>query len=155
MQLSDIYLQLGEDHFAQLLKTVSMGRLRTFQLFEPMKLRLHLSKLSSETLRKAGPRLWNRLKEEGSTDLATELAQAILISHMEMIQAVLNELGIPHEDGFFSKDIDVSEYLKDGWQQRVWDKFHSAYPASALLFYLNHLGWEVSKADTVFIPSAA
>jgi hypothetical protein len=28
------------------------------------------------------------------------------------------------------------------------------YPAPALLFYINHLGWEIAKADQVFQPAA-
>ena len=43
-----------------------------------------------------------------------ELAQAILISHFDMIKAVLDHLGVPHEEGFFSKDTDVAALLKDG-----------------------------------------
>jgi hypothetical protein len=64
MQLSDIFLGLGEDTFQQLMRSVSMGRLRTYQLFDRMKTRLHLHKLSSETLRKASPRLFERLSEK-------------------------------------------------------------------------------------------
>ena len=63
MQLSDIFLRLGEDKFQQLMHTISMGRLRTYQLFDRMKARLHLHKLNSETLRKATPRIWERLGE--------------------------------------------------------------------------------------------
>ena len=128
MQLSDIFLRLGPDNFEQLLRSVSLGRLKTFQMFEPFKTRLHLHKLNSETLRKSAPRQWTRLEEEGNADLATDLAQAILISHMDMIKAVLDELGVPHEDGFFAKDTDVSTYLKDGWQQTAWDKFRGQFP---------------------------
>jgi len=105
-------------------------------------------------LRKSAPRQFARLQEEGNADLATDLAQAILISHMDMIKAVLDELGVPHEDGFFAKDTDVSTYLKDGWQKTAWDKFHDKYPPAALLFYINHLAWEVAKAEDVFAPTA-
>jgi hypothetical protein len=154
MQISDIFLRLGHENFEQLMRSISLGRLRTFQMFEPFKLRLRLHKLNSETLRNAAPRLWTRLQEEGSTDLATDLSQAILISHMDLIKAVLDELGVPHEDGFFAKDIEVAGYLKDGWQQVAWDKFRSTYPPAALLFYLNHLALEVAKAEDVFAPAA-
>ena len=153
MQLSDIFLRLGPDNFEQLLRSVSLGRLKTFQMFEPFKTRLHLHKLNTETLRKSAPRQWTRLEEEGSVDLATDLSQAILISHMDLIKAVLDHLGVPHEDGFFAKDIDVSTYLKDGWQQTVWDKFRGQFPPAALLFYINHLAWEVSKSEEVFAPA--
>jgi hypothetical protein len=154
MQLPDIFVRLGQENFEQLLRSISLGRLKTFQLFEPFKTRLHLHKLNSETLRKSAPKQWMRLQEEGSADLATDLSQAILISHMDMIKAVLDELGVPHEDGFFAKDTDVSTYLKDGWQQTAWDKFRGQFPPAALLFYINHLAWEVAKAEDVFAPAA-
>jgi hypothetical protein len=154
MQLSDIFLGLGEDTFQQLMRSVSMGRLRTFQLFDRMKTRLHMHKLSSETLRKASPRLFERLSEKDE-DYATDLAQAILVSHLEMIKAVLDHLGVPHEDGFFQKDADVSGYLKEGWQQDVWTKFQGTHSPAALLFYINHLGWEIAKSEQVFVPQAA
>jgi hypothetical protein len=154
MQLSDLFLRLGQETFDQLLRSVSLGKLKTYQLFEPLKLRLHLNKLNSETLRKAAPRLWVRLGESpGSAELATDLSQAILISHMDMIKAVLDQLGVPHEDGFFAKDADVSGYLKDGWTQAAWEQFKGVYPPAALLFYINHLAWEVGKAEDVFQPA--
>ena len=154
MQLSDIFLQLGRENFEQLLRSISLGRLRTFQMFEPFKLRLRLHKLNSETLRNAAPRVWSRLEEPDSADLASDLSQAILISHMDMIKAVLDKLGVPHEDGFFAKDTDVSGYLKDGWRQAAWDQFQSTYPPAALLFYINHLGFEVAKTEDIFKPAA-
>ena len=154
MQLPDIFVRLGMENFEQLMRSISLGRLRTYQMFEPFKLRLRLHKLNSETLRHAAPRVWARLSEEGSADLATDLSQAILISHMDMIKAVLDALGVPHEDGFFAKDSDVGSYLKEGWQQTAWNQFHEKYPSAALLFYLNHLGFEVAKAEEVFQPAA-
>src|ERR1700712_478414 len=109
MQLTDIFLRLGPEHFEQLLRTVSIGRLKTYKLYERMKLRLRLNKLNSETLRHAAPRLWKRFEEQDET-LATELSQCILISHMEMIKAALDHLGIEHEEGFFSKDARSEEH---------------------------------------------
>jgi len=154
MQLSDIFLRLGRENFEQLMRSISLGRLRTFQMFEPFKLRLRLHKLNSETLRNAAPRLWTRLEEKDSADLATDLSQAILISHMDLVKAVLDELGVPHEDGFFAKDTEVADFLKEGWQQAAWDKFHATYPRAPLLFYINHLALEVAKAEDVFAPAA-
>ena len=153
MHLSDDFLRMGQEPFEQLLRQISIGRLKTYQLFDRMKTRLHLNKLNSEALRKSGPRVWSRI-EERDEDFAAELAQAILISHLEMIKAVLDFLAIPHDDGFFSKDADLSANLAEGWQQRVWDQFHSTCPQPALLFYINHLGWEVSGAQEVFAPAA-
>ena len=47
MQLSDLFLRLGQDNFQQLMKAVSIGKLKTFQIFDRVKTRLHLSKLNS------------------------------------------------------------------------------------------------------------
>jgi hypothetical protein len=153
MQLSDIFLRLGEDSFQQLMRSVSIGKLKTYQLFDRMKTRLHLNKLNSETLRKAAPRSWARLSEPDE-EFASELSQAILVSHLDLIKAVLDHLGVPHEDGFFAKDSEVATHLKDGWQQQVWDKFHTTLPPAPLLFYINHLALEVAKAEDVFRPAA-
>ena len=153
MQLCDIFLRLGEETFRQLIHSISLGRLRTYQLFDRVKTRFHLTKLNSETLRKSEPRLWNRLQDHDD-DFATDLAQAILVSHLDLIKAVLDHLGIPHEDGFFAKDADIKGHLKDGWQNEVWGKFREAFPAAPLLFYINHLAWEIAKAEEVFAPAA-
>lgn len=153
MQLCEIFLGLGQPSFASLLRSISIGKLKTYQLFDRIKTRLHLAKLNSESIRKAEPRLWARL-DERDEDFATDLAQAILISHLDMIKAVLDELGIPNDNGFFAKDIDGSKYLNEGWQQKVYDKFKDAYSAAVLLFYINHLDWEVAKAEQVFQPAA-
>ena len=149
MQVCDVFLSLGAGTFAQLLKTVSMGKLRTYQLFESVKTRAHVAKLNSESLRKAGPRLWSRL-EAREEDVAEDLAQAILVSQLDLIIAVLNFLGLPHQEGFFSKDVDSSQHLTQGWQQRVWEKFRDRFPHPALLFYINHLAWELAKSEPLF-----
>ena len=151
MQLSDVVLALGEDSFLQLLKTVSIGKLRTYQLFERFKVRAHLHKLNSETLRKAGPRLWARISERDE-EFAQDLAQAMLVSHLDMIRAALDLLGIPNQDGFFAKDLDAPKYLTEGWQQRVWDTLNEKFPRPALLFYINHLAWELQKDAPLFQP---
>ncbi len=92
MQISDIFLGLGEPAVAELLRTMSLGKLKTYQLFDRLKARLHVHKLNSEMLRKVAPRVWERLNEHDE-EFATELSQAILISHLDMIQAVLDFLG--------------------------------------------------------------
>lgn len=151
MQLSDIFVGLGEENLKQLLRSISIGKIKTYQLYERVKVRLNAAKVNSELLRKATPRLWTRLTEHDE-ELATDLGQAILVSHLDLIQAILNHLGIPHEDGFFAKDADVSSYLKEGWREDVFNKFRGQFPEAVLLFYINHLAWEVLKADAVFLP---
>ena len=153
MQLADIFLGLGEESFAQTIRSISLGKLKTFQLYERVKTRLHVNKLNTETLSKVAPRCWERLSQPDSDDFATELAQAILISHMDMIKDVLNEIGIPNEDGFFAKDLDAAQYLSEGWPERVYAKFKGVYPESLLLFYINHLGWELGKWTELYRPA--
>ena len=149
MQLSEIFLGLGEEPFRDLLRGISIGKLKTYQLYDRVKVRLHLAKLNSENLGKSEPRFWARLAEKDD-EFATDLAQAILVSHLDMIKAVLDELGIPNQEGFFEKDIDGAKYLTSGWEQRVYEKFKTVYPPAVLLFYINHLGWEIGKAEQVY-----
>lgn len=154
MQLTDIFLGLGEDSFSQLMRSISLGKLKTYQLYERLKLRLHVTKLNTETLRKVTPRCWERLSQDESEDFATELSQAMLVSHLDMIKAVLDDLGIENDDGFFPKDADVSKNLTAGWQQRIYEKFNEKYGPALLLFYINHLAWEVQKATELFHPES-
>lgn len=149
MRLSDAFLAQGEQGFQDLLRRVSISRLRTYQLYEPLKVRTHLHKLNSETLRKSAPRLWERLQQRDE-DLASDLAQAVLIGHLDMIIAVLDFLGVPHQDGFFAKGADVSQYLPEGWQQRALEALKERFPANVLVFYLNHLGIETGRAEAIF-----
>lgn len=151
MQLSGIFLALGEPAFQQLIRNVSIGKLKTYQLYERVKLRFHMAKLNTETLRKAAPRLWTRIAEPDE-EFATDVAQTILVSHLDMIKDVLDLIGIPHEDGFFAKDLDASDKLTEGWQQRVFDAYRTKYPEALLVFYINHLDWELTKAEQVFNP---
>ena len=153
MRLSDVFLQLGEEHLRQLVRGISIGKLRTFQLYDRFKTRTHLPKVNTENLRKATPKFWQRL-EGHDEEFATDLSQAILISHLDMIVAVLNFLGIPNQEGFFEKDLDSTPYLTEGWQARVLEHFRGQYPESLLLFYINHLDWELSKPDKIFLPVA-
>ncbi|HYP15158.1 MAG TPA: hypothetical protein VEQ63_14610 [Bryobacteraceae bacterium] len=153
MRLSDIFVALGEPSFEQLIRSVSIGKLKTFQLYERVKLRFNLTKLNSEGLRKAAPRLWGRVAEHDE-DFATDVAQIVLVSHLDMIKDVLNFLEIPHEDGFFAKDLNASDKLTEGWQQRVFDAFREKHREALLVFYINHLDWELTKAEAVFQPAA-
>ena len=168
MQLCDIFLRLGTARFDELMRCISVGKLKTYQLYDRVKTRLHVTKLNSETLRKSTARSWTRL-EERDDEFATDLSQAILVSHVDMIKAVLDHLQVPHEEGFFAKDADIAKYLTDGWQQGVWEKFQPAasstppaspsassptFPAAPLVFYINHLAWEIAKAEDVFAPAA-
>ncbi|MGA2146756.1 MAG: hypothetical protein ABSH49_17535 [Bryobacteraceae bacterium] len=154
MQISDVYLGLGQEAFPQLVRGISIGRLKTYQIYEGFKVRAHLNKVNTETLRKATPRFWTRIVE-GDLDFAKDLAQAILVSHLDMITAVLDFSGVPHENGFFAKDLDVKPFFSEGWEERVYEKFRSLYPEPILVFYMNHLRWELLGAEEVFRPAAS
>jgi hypothetical protein len=153
MQVSDIYLGLGEEAFRELLRSISIGKLKTYQLYERIKARLHVQKLNTEALRKVAPASWQRVGE-GDEEFASELAQAILVSHLDMIVAILGFLEIPNEEGFFAKDLDAAKYLTEVWQSRVYERFRDRYPAPLLLFYINHLAVEVAHAGELYQPAA-
>src|ERR1700730_11197817 len=149
MLLSEVYLGLGQDAFAQLIRGISIGKLKTYQIYEGFKVRAHLTKVNTESLRKAVPKLWERISG-GDEDFAKDLAQAILVSHLDMIAAVLDFLGVPHENGFFAKDMDAKPYFTDGWEVRLLEKFRSTYSEPLLLFYINHLKWELMGAEEFY-----
>jgi hypothetical protein len=145
MPLTEVFLSIGEDGFGRVIHSISIGKLKTYQLYDRFKTRTHLPKLNAENLQKATPRLWARLSEKDE-EYAQDLSQAVLVSHLDMIVAVLNFLGIPHEDGFFAKDLDATPHLTEGWQERVIEKFKDIYPEPLLRFYTAHLAWELLKS---------
>jgi hypothetical protein len=153
MQISDVYLGLGREAFGQLIRGISIGKLKTYQIYEGFKVRAHLHKVNTEILRKAAPRFWERI-EGGDVDFGKDLAQAVLVSHLDLIVAVLDLLGVPHENGFFAKDMDPKPYFTEGWEGRVYDKFLHAYSEPLLVFYINHLRWELLGAEDFYRPAS-
>jgi hypothetical protein len=153
MHILDVYRGVGADGFAQLVRGISIGKLKTYQIYEGFKVRAHLHKLNTETLRKATPKLWERVLVE--EDFAKDIAQSILVSHLDMITAVLDFLAVPHENGFFAKEMDPKPYFTEGWESRVFEKFHESYPEPLLLFYMNHLRWELLDASEIYRPAPA
>ena len=153
MQISDVYLGLGQEAFGQLIRGISIGKLRTYQIYEGFKVRAHLHKVNTDVLRKSIPRFWERITG-GDEDFAKDLAQAILVSHLDMIIAVLDFLGVPHEHGFFAKDMDPKPYFTEGWEGRVFDKFRGQFSDPTLAFYINHLRWELLGATEIFRPAS-
>jgi len=151
MQLSEVYLGLGQDTFAQLIRGISIGKLKTYQIYEGFKVRARLHKVNTEILRKGVPRFWARLGE-GDEDFAKDLAQAVLVSHLDMITATLDFLGVPHENGFFAKDMDAKPYFTEGWESRVLEEFRGIFPEPLLIFYINHLRWELLAANEPYRP---
>ena len=152
MQIADVYQAVGSEGFAQIVRSISIGKLKTYQIYEGFKVRAHLHKLNTETLRKAVPRLWERVQAE--EDFAKDMAQAVLVSHLDMIVDILDFLGVPHENGFFAKDMDPKPYFTDGWESRVFEKFRDKYQEPLLLFYVNHLRWELLSAPEAYRPES-
>jgi hypothetical protein len=152
MQLSDVYLDLGQEGFSHLIRSISIGKLKTYQVYEGFKVRAHLTKLNTDSLRKAVPRFWTRLSERDE-EFGRDLGQVILVSHLDMIGAILDFLGVPHENGFFAKDMDPKPHFTEGWETRVFENFRAAYPESLLVFYINHLRWELLSATETFHPA--
>jgi len=152
MHIADVYRASGVDGFAQLVRGISIGKLKTYQIYEGFKVRAHLHKLNTESLRKSTPKLWDRVLLE--EDFAKDLAQAILVSHLDMITAILDFLGVPHENGFFAKDLDPKPHFTEGWETRVYEKFRENYPEPVLLFYVNHLRWELLDAPDAYRPES-
>jgi len=153
MEITDVYLGMGQDAFGQLIRSISIGKLKTFQIYEGFKVRTHLPKVNTEMLRKAVPKFWARITEP-DIDFAKDMAQAVLVSHLDMITAVLDFLSVPHDNGFFAKDMDPKPYFTEGWEQRVFENFRGVYPEALLMFYVNHLRWELLGATDFYRPAA-
>jgi len=152
MQVSEIFQALGEDGFREVLGTVTVSKLKTYQLYESLKARARLPKLNVAGLKKAMPRFWERIGE-GDDELAGDLAQAVLVSNLDMIIEVLDFLGFQHHEGFFEQDLEAGDILKDGWRERALEHFQNDYPKPLLVFYLNHLAHETTNAEDLFTPA--
>src|SRR3954452_2332026 len=153
MDISEVYRGLGQDAFTQLIRGISIGKLRTYQIYEGFKVRAHLLKVNTEALRKSAPKFWDRIMG-GDEEFGRDLAQAVLVSHLDLIAGVLDFLGVPHENGFFAKDMDPKPYFTEGWEQRVFEQFRSGYSEPLVLFYINHLRWELLGATDVYRPTS-
>jgi hypothetical protein len=75
------------------------------------------------------------------------------VSHIDMIIAVLDFLGVPHENGFFAKDMDATKYFTEGWEGRVTGNFSTTFPDALVVFYINHLRWELLKSEQPWAPA--
>jgi len=154
MQISEMFRALGEDGFAEVMRTVTISKLKTYKLYENLKARAHLPKLNVAGLKKATPRFFERL-DQGDEDLAGDLAQAVLVSNLDMIVAILDHLGLEHRDGYFDKGYEADDVLKEGWRKKTFEHFQNDYPKPLLVFYLNHLAHETTKAEDLFTPAGA
>src|SRR6201994_3755297 len=119
MQMCGVFQAMGREVFDQLIRGISIGKSKTYQVYERFKLRARLVKLNSESLRKAAPKFWARI-EANEEEFATDLSQVFLLSHLDMIVDILNFLRIPNEQGFFDKDLKPEEFLTEGWRENVY-----------------------------------
>ena len=125
--------------------------MRTYKLFETFKLRARLLKLNRDKLRRSAPKLWERL-EGGEEKLAREIAQGVLVSQLPFVVAALDKLGIPHDgNGFFDKDAEAEGLLSEGWREKLLAELRPDWPEALILFYINHLDWELAKPEQVFV----
>ena len=153
MDLTEVFQALGRSSFQELVEGISMGRLRTYDVYDSFKIRAHLSKLNRGRLGRAVPRLWDRLRQ-GDQDLARELAQGILVSNLSFVVEALDFLQIPHDgSGFFDKNSSAAKDLEDGWQAKVFAEFRERYPQPLILLYTNHLAWEFNRSSAMFLPA--
>jgi hypothetical protein len=65
---------------------------------------------------------------------------------------VLDFQGVPNENGFFAKNMDPKPYFTEGWEDRVYEKFRTVFPDAILVFYINHLRWELLGAEQPYHP---
>lgn len=151
MTLPEMLTGLGQERFEALMGEVSMGALRTYRLVDTFKVRARLLKLNRDKLRKAAPKLWERLVE-GDEDLARELAQGVLVSNLDFVIEALDHLGIEHDgNGFFDKEAQADDKLSEGWREKLLATFRERYPEHLILLYINHLDWELGKPEAVFV----
>ena len=54
MQITDVYLGLGQEAFGQLIRGISIGKLKTYQIYEGFKVRAHLPKVNTEVSAQVG-----------------------------------------------------------------------------------------------------
>ncbi len=155
MELAEVYVALGEERTVRLARAISIGALKTYGVYEGIKIRSRLHKFNRQKLRAAAPNLWKRIAT-GDGGLAREFSQAVLVSNIPLIVDVLDTLQIEHdENGFFAKDSDYSEQLSSDWPKTVADEFAGRYAEELVLLYINHLGWETGTLDEPFLGSIA
>lgn len=151
MELAEVYQALGEERTARLVRTVSIGALKTFGVYKDVKVRSQLHTLNRQKLRAAASKLWQRIVA-GDKDLATTVGQAVLVSNVPLIIESLDFLEIEHDgNGYFDKDADYSKRFAAGWERTLFDRFRERYPEELVLFYVNHLGCETGTLERPFL----
>ena len=155
MDLAEVYVALGQERTVRLVRTISIGALKTYGVYKGIKIRSRLRKFNRRNLRSSAPKLWLRMRG-GDSALAQELSQAVLVSNIPLIVYVLDLLQIEHDDkGFFTKDADYSSQLTAGWEGRVYEAAADRYSEDLVLLYINHLGWETETLGQPYLGPGA
>lgn len=155
MDLVGVYSALGQRGCNKLVRTISIGALRTYGVYEAIKIRSRLHTLNRQKLRASSPKLWKRIAD-GDEALARDLSEGVLVSNIPFIVAVLDFLGIEHDgSGFFPGDTDSMNRLTPGWASKVFGEFSGRYPDDLVLLYINHLGWETSTLKAPYLGPGA
>ena len=155
MDLVEVYQVLGQERCKSLVRTVSISALKTFKVYEAIKVRSRLSRLNRMKLRAAAGKLWQRVAD-GDEDLARDLSQAVLVSNIPMIVEVLDYLEVEHDgNGFFSKDSDHSDKLSGDWPTRAFAHCKDRFDSDVVLLYINYLGWETDSLSAPFLGDDA
>lgn len=151
MDLAEVYTALGQEPSARLVRSISVGALRTYGVYKGIKIRSRLRRFNRKRLRAAAPKLWQRVVA-GDDGLARDLSQAIFVSNIPLMVEVLDLLEIEHDgSGFLTNDSDHSEQLTPGWERRAYDHLRGRFPKELVLLYINHLGWETDTLDEPFL----
>ncbi len=151
MDLVGVYAALGQDRCTRLVRTISIGALRTYGVYQAIKIRSRLHTFNRQKLRAASQKLWRRILD-GDADLARDLSQGVLVSNIPLVVAVLDFLEIQHDDnGFFAKDDDYSQQFAAGWPEAVFEEFSGRFSEDLVLLYINHLGWETGALDIPYM----
>lgn len=151
MDLAEVYEALGQERVAPSIRTISMGALKTFGVYQAVKVRSRLRKLNRLNLRRAAETLWQRVAD-GDTDLGRDLSQAVLVSNIPLVTEVLDFLGIEHDgNGFYSKDDDHADQLSEGWAERAFVHCKDRFDQGLVLLYLNYLGWETETLKEPYL----
>lgn len=155
MELAEVYVALGQERTVRLARTISIGALKTFGVYEGIKIRSRLHRFNRRKLRAAAPKLWRRIAS-GDSGLAREFSQAVLVSNIPLMVEVLDLLDIEHDgNGFFAKESDYSQQLGSGWPKTVSEECLGRYSEELVLLYINHLGWETGTLHEPFLGSIA
>lgn len=155
MDLAEVYEALGQERVVRTARSISMGALKTFGVYQALKVGSRLRKLNRSNLQRAARNLWQRVAD-GDTDLGRDLSKAVLVSNIPLVIDVLDCLELEHDgNGFFSEDSDHADKLSEGWAEKAFAHCKDRFDQDLLLLYINYLGVETEALDEPFLGQDA